>query len=207
MNSTLVRFFSTKNQREFAKSNWTELRNKSLESFKGAALISFVFGTLAVLTDGILSQIFNKGIVEHIAQITLPLAVSSGYLTSGLAALARKKFKVAFVILRSISCSCLILAFNLFIIVSGLCLGLAIPGMSNGFDWLFVWTSFGTFIYFMALSCQNVIALNYNLRSFSFSQLYAIAPIILGFLGLLWALNEAAHDIVFASNQFSLPRP
>ena len=188
----------------YARAQWNDIQHLTIESFKGAAFISFVFGCLAASTSGILSQIFSSGIIEHIAKITLPLFVMSGFILTGLATLLRRKFKNAFYITRHLANSCLIVCINLFSVVSGLCFGLTLPGaFANGWGWLFAWPFYGSLIYLFALICHQSIIINYSYHNRSKRHyIYAAgtAIFLVGAIGLVFSLQEAAVQITQSSN-------
>ncbi|MFV1873819.1 MAG: hypothetical protein ACMZ64_10905 [Oleiphilus sp.] len=194
-----------KSQKEFARANWSEFQAKTSESFKGATIIAFLFGLLAVFTSGVASQIFSSGIIEHIAKITLPFALCTGMFLTGVTGLLRGRCLKLCRFFRHLSNSCLILSINLISITSGLCFGLAIPGaISSGWQWFFIWPILGLCMYLFAVFCHYLIIINYEyIKRSSRRYIYLVMFVLLflGLYGIFWSLESAAHDIVFAAYQ------
>lgn len=196
----IKRIFNTESQNIYAKARWVDIQSLTIESFKGSAFISFVFGWLAVSTSGMLSQVFHSGIIEHVAKVTLPLFAMSGFILSGLAILFRRRFKNTFYITRHLANSCLIVCIGLFSVVSGLCFGVALPSASvDGWVWLIAWFTYGTLIYLFALVCHQLIIINYipyNRGKRYYIYAAGTAIILAGIIGILLSLEEIASQSV-----------
>jgi len=196
---TIKSIFNSESQKSYASSGWSGLRDKTIETFKGAFFISLIFGSLSIATSGYLGKVFEHGVLEHFAKITIPLAFMAGLIFSGLASLARRKNKSLFFILRHISTSCLIFTIGLFSILSGLCFGLSLPSIIDGWKQVALWCFMGSIFYGCVVLCHQIILFNYiyyRKGKERFMYGFGGAMFLFGIVGLFYTLDSATSEMV-----------
>lgn len=192
-------FFNSKSQKAYASSGWVGLREKTIETFKGAFFISVIFGTLSIATSGYLEKVFEIGLLEHFAKITIPLSFMTGLIFSGFASLTRRKYSKIFFVFRHISTSCLIFTISLFSILSGLCFGLFLPSIFDGWRQVVLWSFIGTIFYGCVILCHQIILFNYiyyRKSKETFMYCFGGAISLVGLIGLFYSIESATSDMV-----------
>jgi hypothetical protein len=191
--------FNSESQKAYAASGWIGLRDKTIETFKGAFFVSLIFGTLSLVTSGYLEKVFENGVLEHFAKITIPLAFMTGLIFSGFASLTRRKYRSLFFIFRHISTSCLIFTISLFSILAGLCFGLSLPSIIDGWQQVVLWCFMGSIFYGCVVLCHQIILFNYiyyRKGKANFMYGFGGAMSLLGMVGLFYSLESATSEMV-----------
>ncbi len=196
----IIRYiFNSKSQKDYASSGWSGLIEKTIEPFKGAFFISVIFGTFSIVTSGYLEKVFETGILEHFAKLTIPLSFMTGLIFSGFASLTRRKYSSIFFVFRHISTSCLIFTISLFSILSGLCFGLSFPSIFDGWRQVVKWSFIGTMFYGCVVLCHQIILFNYIYYRKSkekYMYFFGCAMCLIGLIGLFYSIESATSDMV-----------
>ena len=201
--SFFKRYLNSQKQRDFVKLNWRGYLAASSDSFNLTFYVSIALGLLSIATTDFLSAVFKLGVVEHVANITIPLAIGSGFVFSGLATLFRRKKQSLFWAMRRFANRCLMVAINLLNGLAGVCFGLALPSFLEGlsFNWRLavLWSFYGSMIFIYGVICFKLITFNFMYHKKNKTRIIHFVGISTASLGvylIFFTINSTISKIV-----------